>query len=284
MTDVGDTETVATAGSEPRPTEVQYPGWFESKFGIPIVDDTEQQYYKNTVKELVTEFSDSRFWKKFVELLRDADEQELISHDYRLLAKPVAQLDVLPKPWESLVEKTFRRNVLNNPNWESGPEAQPPPKGWVTPDNWFTLIPDLVRTTVVVRYIDGVEIVRGLINQAAHDVGIASVEISWEARDVGYYALHANIPVPLSRTTKGWKRLEETILIEIQVCTQVQDVIRSLTHTIYETARRLPKDQDTAWQWQYKDVDFTPKYLGHILHYADGMIVNIRDRKKEPEQ
>ena len=38
------------------------------------------------------------------------------------------------------------------------------------------------------------------------------------------------------------------------------------------------------WQWDYKSDEFSANYLGHILHYVEGMIVEIREKQKKEEQ
>lgn len=39
-----------------------------------------------------------------------------------------------------------------------------------------------------------------------------------------------------------------------------------------------PVPSDVAWQWQYRGDQFVPNYLGHILHYIEGMIMEVRER------
>ncbi len=42
--------------------------------------------------------------------------------------------------------------------------------------------------------------------------------------------------------------------------------------------RKLLKPPDTKWQWDYKGDEFATNYLGHILHYVEGMIMDVRER------
>ena len=42
-------------------------------------------------------------------------------------------------------------------------------------------------------------------------------------------------------------------------------------------------DDDMKWQWDYKSDEFTANYLGHILHYVEGRIVELRDKQKEEQ-
>lgn len=39
------------------------------------------------------------------------------------------------------------------------------------------------------------------------------------------------------------------------------------------------KPLDIKWQWDYESDEFIPNYLGHILHYIEGMIMEVRKRE-----
>ncbi len=272
--DNGDHWDAGSTGTD-RPNEDEYPEWYRRAFGKTLVDERNSQYYSNSVRDLVRSFNTSFFWKRLCELLRTADEQSIFDTGQSLLARPGSAPEVMAKPWNSVILKTYRLNVIDNEAW---PDEPAEPGGWLTAETWFTRVKDLVRTTIVVRYIDGVEAVKALIQHAA-ELSHLAVAISWEAKNEGYYALHATISISLTHFAEG-RQLDSIVPVEIQVCTQIQDVIRSLTHTFYEGRRRLPKREGAVWQWDYKCPEFTPNYLGHLLHYADGMIVNVRDRER----
>lgn len=86
------------------------------------------------------------------------------------------------------------------------------------------------------------------------------------------YAVHVNLMIPL-RFPDG--RGTETVPVEVQVSTQVKDVIQRLTHQLYEDRRKKPRDS-LPWQWNFKDEEFTANYLGHMLHYIEGTIMRLR--------
>ena len=68
---------------------------------------------------------------------------------------------------------------------------------------------------------------------------------------------------------------------EIQVTTQLQDVILKLTHKIYEDRRQKGKDDSNKmWQWDYESEEFSANYLGHVLHYIEGMIMGVREKQR----
>ena len=70
------------------------------------------------------------------------------------------------------------------------------------------------------------------------------------------------------------------IEVELQVTTQLQELIRSLLHVHYEKRRKEHEALEEQWQWDYKSDEFATNYLGHILHYVEGMIVEVRDRHR----
>jgi ppGpp synthetase/RelA/SpoT-type nucleotidyltranferase len=94
----------------------------------------------------------------------------------------------------------------------------------------------------------------------------------------GYYAVHTVIRIPVELLDKTWNMQMTSVPVEFQVFTQMQDVIRDLTHPLYDFRRRRPTDSDPKRFWDYQGVQFVPTYLGHLLHYLDGAIMNVRER------
>ncbi|GAI51334.1 unnamed protein product [marine sediment metagenome] len=54
-----------------------------------------------------------------------------------------------------------------------------------------------------------------------------------------------------------------------------------MLHKYYEETRKRLEKEDIKWQWNYKSDEFVANYLGHILHYVEGMIMEIREKQKE---
>ena len=102
-----------------------------------------------------------------------------------------------------------------------------------------------------------------------------------EAREEGYYAAHLYVQREFEIPRIDWDTDKVDISIEIQVTTQLQDAIRKLLHKHYEERRKQVTDDDMKWQWDYKSDEFAANYLGHILHYVEGTIVEIREKQKE---
>jgi len=174
------------------------------------------------------------------------------------------------KKIESFIEKTYRKNVINNDKWPEAPED-----GWVEPENWYSRIHDIIRTMFVVKYIDGVKYLTEEISLLCEKHCL----IDYEAREEGYYAVHINIPKIIDISGIGIKLRNEEITFEIQVTTQLQELIRKLLHKYYEENRVKNQPEGRIWQWDYLSDEFSVNYIGHILHYIEGMIVEVRDSK-----
>ena len=184
--------------------------------------------------------------------------------------KPV----IVIKPFASLVLKTYRKNILDNKNWPTEPQ-----EGWILPTNWFTRINDIVRTLIEVKYLDGVGFMIEKIKSQC-ELSHISCNVFLEAREEGYYAAHLYLKQNFEIPRENWDTEKVDVSIELQITTQLQEVIRTVLHDYYENRRQKPKDE-VKWQWEYQSNEFAVRYLGHILHYVEGMIVDIRDKQKE---
>jgi hypothetical protein len=142
------------------------------------------------------------------------------------------------KPWNSFFLKTYRKNVIENKLWPAAPQ-----EGWILPNTWFSKINDIVRTMVVVKYLDGVEFLVNKVKSHFEERS-ADCKVSFEARTEGYYAAHLltrhNFEIPRF----DWDTERVDVWIEIHVVTQLQEVIRRLTHKYYEH-RRVTESRDT---------------------------------------
>ena len=69
---------------------------------------------------------------------------------------------------------------------------------------------------------------------------------------------------------------------EIQITTQLKEVMRQLTHGQHQERRQKERPApDEKWQWDHRSKEFVPNYLGHMLHYLEGMIMQVRDQQRE---
>ena len=232
--------------------------------------EAHEAYYERESNRLVTEFKNTGFWTEFGIRLDHLSERRQLEGEFPVLAHGREPAVIEPKPWDSLLDKCYRKNVLEN---EVFPNS--PPEGWITEKNWLDRIHDVVRTTVVVRYMDDIFTVAKLLQEVAADEGI-EIDVNFKARNEGYYAVHVSVPMRLQYAESGWEPLFANIQVEIQLCTQIQEVIRSLTHVFYMKRRVRPREPGHEWQWNCESDEFVPNYLGHMLQYADGMIMNSR--------
>ena len=234
-----------------------------------------EAYYERESNRLVTEFKKTGFWTEFGRRRDHLAERRQLEGGYPLLAHQGTPADIVPKPWDSLLDKCYRKNVLENNVF-----PKPPPEGWITEKNWLDRIHDVVRTTVVVRYMDDIFIVAKLLQEVAANEAI-EIDVDFKARNEGYYAVHVSVPMRLQYAEFGWERLFVNIQVEVQLCTQIQEVIRRLTHVFYKKRRVRPHVPGHEWQWDCESDEFVPNYLGHMLQYADGMIMNSRRRMSD---
>lgn len=255
----------------------QYKNWLFDTFHV-LIDQRTENHYELTSGRIRSSFEQSNFWKTFVSRFLDYNDEYLIDKNYNLFInsdyKPILQ----QKTYKSFLEKTYRKNALQNENWPNEPGG-----GWVYPPLWYTQIHDIVRTLVLVKYLDGVTFICDKIVDICDAEGL-TYNLSYEAREEGYYAAHINIEYNCSIPDFKFRTSERAISAEIQVTTQLQEVIRNLLHKHYENCRVRDigtVDMDRMkWQWDYKCDEFATNYLGHILHYVEGMILEIRDKQK----
>jgi hypothetical protein len=252
---------------EAPPDFEQYPAWLAIQ-GFNY--DVESSRYEAAARRIQEDFESSTFWSDLDAFLSRSEAEYVRRTDYPLLAQSGPKL--VRKPWMSFWHKTFRVNILNNLNWPGEPDG-----GWLLPGNWFERVHDVVRTTMVVKYLDGVEsLSNAIVRYAEENSHACSLEM--EARDTGYYAGHLHLRRMVAIPEVDWSETTREVQLEIQVTTQLQEVMTKLTHRYYEERRKLPTHQMEKWQWDYQSPQFKPNYLGHMLHYTEGIIMEVRDR------
>ncbi|MFN8519422.1 MAG: hypothetical protein U0667_08560 [Chloroflexota bacterium] len=211
-------------------------------------------------------------WDQVSAVALDAHDSYQGLTRYPLLVGPLRPPGT--KSYESFFSKTFRRNRLENVSWPAEP-----PDGWIEPSNWFETIHDLVRTTIVVKYLDGVKF---LADRLASWSTTTTFNCDWrlEARTEGYYAAHLkfSFPVTIPQRRLGSKQIGASL--EVQITTQLQEVLRTHLHGRYESNRMEPTVDPLAWQWDYSHPEFSINYLGHVLHYLEGKILEVREKER----
>lgn len=245
--------------------------WFNLFLGFEI-DTSYAYYYTTVVRQLKNDFEESIFWQKILHELNEINDKYFMAKNVHLLTS-VEDPKILTKSLDSLMMKAYRKNILNNNNFPNEPIG-----GWITPENWFESIKDVVRTTITVKYLDGVQFLVSELEKLTLDHGFYFTS-SLEAREEGYYAAHTGIVFPISMPDQSFNPIDKKLNIEIQITTQIQEIIKTLLHKHYEENRKVLTPQDYKWQWDHKSPEFTSNYLGHIIHYVEGMIVEIRDKE-----
>jgi hypothetical protein len=259
--------------NDAKPATLQdYMRWLRDTHNVDAASPAMRDQFDSVVSRIKLSFESSPFWTELTTSLPDHNDTYLIRTGYRLFTNPEPP-DILTKCFDSFLAKTFRRNVLDNANWRSEP-----PEGWLLPQNWYSKISDLVRTCLIVKYLDGVRFTIDAITALSEAHNLQSA-VSYEAREEGYYAAHILIHSTADVPQEKWDSQRIPVTLEIQVTTQLQDVIRKLLHRYYEQRRTRTADPETKWQWDYESDEFLTNYLGHLLHYAEGMIMAARSRQ-----
>jgi hypothetical protein len=251
----------------------EYKKWLLETHSVES-QDLSYDHYDAVSTKIKYDFKSSMFWTTLTGKLLEFDQEYLLDSDYNLLLS-IDTPELLIKPFSSFMLKTYRKNILNNEDYPNEPNI-----GWILPNNWYAKIEDIVRTYFVVKYLDGVDFLIGRIKNLCEDLG-KECRVDMEAREEGYYAAHVYIMDVFEIPERDWGTKKSKTSIEIQITTQLQENIRKLLHNYYEQRRKMIKRNDIKWQWDYLSDEFSANYLGHILHYIEGMIMEIREKQKE---
>jgi ppGpp synthetase/RelA/SpoT-type nucleotidyltranferase len=182
------------------------------------------------------------------------------------------QLVLLTKPYDSILDKALRRNVLENNQFPS-----PPKDGWFEPSVWFQLNNDIVRSVLTCKYMDGPQFLAERLRHRANALGLGHRSKS-QQNDDGYYAYHFYAKIPVELTKPDWTTEIVPVEVEIQITTQLQEVLRALTHRVYEHRRLAPHADAHAWKRDRDSERFHAAYLGHTLHMLEAIILDLRGR------
>lgn len=254
-----------------KPTSVEeFRIWMKAKFGYDEI--FYPNYYGVATKMLKDTFEKSPFWRALSSDFSSIDAEYKIKHNASLFSKNEIP-EIFIKSLDSLLNKVYRKDVLNNENF-----PDPPKEGWVNQMDWFLGINDILRTTIVVKYLDGVEFLIGKIKDIAQSQN-CTFEASLEAREEGYYAAHLGVKQELTLIDERYTPTSHLVNVEIQITTELQSLIKDLLHRYYEANRIKHNVQNSKWQWDYLCDEFNSNYLGHIVHYVEGKIVELRDKQ-----
>lgn len=263
------------AGDERPEGRDAYLAWLRDVFAVEV-DERLASRYDAVVSKVKLDFEASPFWTRVNSELNDFDSAyRLGAQNYPLFLDGGRRPALDTKSFDSYLLKTYRRNIAENERW-----PEPPEGGWVVPDDGFSRLNDLVRTSFVVKYLDGVEFLAERLEEISGECG-CTCTVDFEARMEGHYAAHLSVRDTFRVPDPKWNAEAISFSVEIQIITQLQEAIRKLTHKYYEARRQQPIKARSNWQWKYRSDEFTANYLGHILHYVEGMIMEVRTRQKD---
>jgi ppGpp synthetase/RelA/SpoT-type nucleotidyltranferase len=248
----------------------EYRDWAAKALDSDFSNPQLQRIYETNANNILSSVLQHPFFVRFSEeALRWSESYQSGSRSELFMGSREPNLVV--KPFTSVVEKTYRQNVLRNDAFPTEPL-----KGWVDTRNLYSKINDLVRGTLVCRFIDGPQFVAAQIEKYATRLDLGSRSYSQE-RDDGYYAFHSYVTFPVPIFDAAWNQAEIPVEVEIQITTQLQDVLRSLTHHLYE-GQRLQSEESGKWKWDFASNRFRVGYLSHTLHLIESIILDSRDR------
>ncbi len=258
-----------------KPSFEEFPSWIEEtskeKLGV-----AEVAHYNNALVRMHDQLKKSSFWSSFCHNLIEYND-EYYSKFQEALLKDIncGNIEFNRKPYASMIEKAYRWDIIENNQF-----PEPPQDGWVLPCNWLTNINDLLRATIAVKYLDGVEFLGKRLK------GFCQSNSNFESlRFVsgldGYYAAHLYFNMNFEVPRREWDTEIVKSKVEIQITTQVKEVIKELLHTHYEKRRMFKEDVDLPWSWQYDGEEFKTNYLGHMIHYIEGIVVGIRNGEEK---
>jgi len=256
---------VTDPGSRPANLD-EYEDWMWDGFNVRSAQAEDQ--YRRVVASILRQFESGRYWKNVLTMLPELESEYYVDTGFLLTSSVVP--DMIDKPWASFWQKTFRRNVTENNRW-----PRPPVGGWLTPEHWLIQIGDAVRTRIVVRYLDGVEGVVDLLQSAAKGTRWRPTSTLQATRE-GYYAAHVSIVGRYEVPKATFDTDSVRARVEVQVTTQVKDVIQELLHKYYDERRRSTDPAPDAPEWDYLSDAFRTTYLGHLAHHMEGLIMDLR--------
>lgn len=231
-----------------------------------------RRQYERRVSEMRLAAADTDVWQALVSELPELDAQFDQAHGRRLLM-PSEPPELLEKPFESAFEKAYRIDCLGNDDWPDPPGGR---EAWLQPSNYQAVVNDLVRTTIFVRFLDGAPFLAERLTEITREHGVVSA-VEHRSDATGYYAIHLSIALETYVTGKSWESELVNFNVEIQIATMTQWVLRTLSHDLY-ARQRVSIPDDDQWRWQPSGEPFQTSYLGHLLHYADGMMVELGKR------
>lgn len=253
----------------------KYLKWVKDNQGHDYESTVNKNRYNTNVKTVQGTISDNAIVHGIESKLGEwAIDYEKETGSSLFMHKPLLQFST--KTYQSTIDKIFRINCLWNKKF---PDA-PPNSGWINPENIFSKINDLVRACLVCKFIDGPKFITEKLAEYCQENGTKHRCYSQE-RDEGYYAYHFYIYFDVQVLDSEWKEIDTTAIVEIQFTTQLQEVLKELTHQYFEVSRLEPESSDNKWKWEVNSNRFRSAYMCHTLHLLEAIILDLRKKDTE---
>ena len=255
--------------------EEEYIEWSQ-KNDYGIFNDSVKRRYGVNLIAAKSAVNDHPFFVGIGSFLSRASSEYLTNNGYPLLMESDgSSFEIVSKSYSSSLDKIFRLNVV----WNRG-FPKPPKAGWVTPDNMFFLLDDILRGTIVCKYVDGPGILSELLKGYAESCDVVCSYVPRQL-DTGYYAYHFCVQIPVEIVDQDFNPVKVDLKVEIQITTQLQEIMYQITHKHYIAERSKAQSNRDAWKWDVKSNRFKSGYLAHTLHLLEAIVIELRDSPHE---
>ena len=273
-----------------QPTYEEYVGWYDDWLGDDLESGNAELWYERVTDAGAQELQASGFWQTLQKSLRTWDANFQVEHaGYSLFDAAQQPGQIHKKAFKSVLNKSFRWNVLENSNWPRPPGKSPStasqseeldsrdPQQWFGPHNWLADFPDIFRTRLTTNYFDGVRYLAHRIKEVAEQTTAEPPQLRLRASLEGHHAAHLWIYHQLDTHDYDYgDAVSVPARLEVQITTTIQSTISEMLHRVYEDWRVNGRPPD--WEWDHRNPAFSVNYLGSTLHYLEGMIVAARDK------
>ena len=272
-----------------RPTYEEYVEWYRYSLEDDLEAGSAELWYQRVTDAGAHELETSGFWQTLQESLKTWNTEFQAAHaGYSLFDAAQQPNQIHKKTFASVLNKSFRWNVLENTKWPHPPGRSPStaskseerdrhdPQWWFGPHNWLADFPDIFRTRLTTNYFDGVLYLARRIEEVAEQTTVAPPKLRLRASLEGHYAAHLSFYHRLeTHDYDHGDPVSVPVSLEIQITTTIQSTISEMLHRVYEDWRVNGPPPD--WEWDHENPAFSVNYLGSTLHYLEGMIVAARD-------
>ena len=257
-----------------KPSDLEsYKNFVEDVTGKSLV--ALKEYYEKTATTMKREFCESDLFKSMYRDLASLNDHYAINRKFRLLEFSKC-LEMKIKEFDDMMEKCYRNDILQNPMWDHNNQVDN--YDWTHPLNCFEKLNDTIRSRIVIRYLDGVELVLDTLKEGLNRSSVEYDTPEYKSDERGYYGVHFIIKYPIEIQDISGRARKILLRIEFQICTQISEVVNELLHQYYEKQRLEPLTINRKWQWDYDSDEFAAAYIGHISHYIEGMIMQSRQK------